>query len=151
MATMALVGCAPPPAPVAPIQPQPVLPPPPPPPPPPVPPITILDRVEFDSASPLLRAEEHARLDRIAAILKDHPNVRLVEICGHTDDGGELDPNLLLSQQRADLVRGYLVSKGVEGQRLRTRAYGKTIPIFPNDTPENRAHNRRVDFRILEQ
>jgi outer membrane protein OmpA-like peptidoglycan-associated protein len=114
-------------------------------------PITILDRVEFDSAGSLLRDQDRPTLDRIAKLLKDNPHVKLVELHGHTDDGGELDPNLLLSQQRAEVVRSYLVSQGVDAARLRTRAFGKTVPIEPNDTPQGRARNRRVDFRIVEQ
>jgi len=114
-------------------------------------PITIVERIEFEAGNPFVRDEDRALLDRIVETLKQRPNVKLVEVCGHTDDGGELDPNLVLSQQRAETVRGYLVSKGIDAARLRTRAYGKTIPIVPNDTPANRAHNRRVDFRILEQ
>lgn len=117
----------------------------------PAPPIVFMQRIEFDVASPLVRDEDLATLAHIAELLKQHPNVRLVEVCGHSDDGGELDPNFLLSQQRAEAVRAQLVSKGVEGPRLRTRAYGKSIPIYPNDTPQNRAHNRRVEFRILTQ
>ena len=147
----ALVACAPE-VQVAPLSPPPPLPPPPPPPVVVKPaPITIVERIEFEAGNPFVRDEDRALLDRIVETLKQRPNVKLVEVCGHTDDGGELDPNLVLSQQRAETVRGYLVSKGIDAARLRTRAYGKTIPIVPNDTPANRAHNRRVDFRILEQ
>lgn len=124
-------------------------------PPPPVPvarpAIVIMDRIAFDSASPLIRDSEYATLNRVAELLQQNPHVTMVEIHGHTDDGGEVDPNLLLSQQRAEAVRGYLVNKGVSGARLRTRAFGKTIPIAPNDTPDGRAQNRRVDFRIVGQ
>jgi OOP family OmpA-OmpF porin len=111
----------------------------------------ILERVEFDAGSPLLRDTDFPLLDRIAEQLKQHPEVVMVELHGHTDDGGEPDPNLVLSQQRAEAVRGYLVNKGVAGSRLRSRAFGKTIPIAPNDTTEGRARNRRVDFRITQQ
>ncbi len=110
-----------------------------------------MDRIEFESTSPLLPEAALATIARIADTLKQHPNIKLVEVCGHTDDGGELDPNFLLSQQRAETVRAHLVAKGIEATRLRSRAFGKAIPIFPNDTPANRAHNRRVDFRVLEQ
>jgi OOP family OmpA-OmpF porin len=114
-------------------------------------PLVILDRIEFDSGSPLVRDQDRPVLDRIVEALKQRPNVRLVEIHRHTDDGGERDPNLVLSQQRADTVRAYLVTRGIDGVRLRSRAFGKTVPLFPNDTAEGRAKNRRVDFRILEQ
>ncbi|MBM4360515.1 MAG: OmpA family protein [Deltaproteobacteria bacterium] len=107
--------------------------------------------MEFDKGSPVIRDTDFARLGRIAEVLKQSPHVRMVELHGHTDDGGDADPNLVLSQQRAEAVRAYLVNQGVEGTRLRSRAFGKTIPIAPNATPAGRAQNRRVEFRIVEQ
>lgn len=146
---LAFLACDPPPPPPPVYAPQP-----PPVAPPPVAkpaPMVIADRIEFDSGSPLLRDVDRPTLDRIADLLQKNPHVRLVEIHGHTDDGGEPDPNTLLSQQRAEAVRAYLVTKGVDANRLRTRAFGKSVPIFPNDTPDGRARNRRVELRILEQ
>ncbi len=130
------------------------LPPPPPvytPPPPPAAPVTINDRVEFDSASPLLRDQDKPMLDRIAKLLKDNAHVRLVELQAHTDDGGEKDPNLLLSEARGEVVRGYLINQGVEAARMRVHAFGTTVPIDNNNTPEGRQHNRRVEFRVIQQ
>src|SRR5687768_4289031 len=102
-----------------------VNPPPPPPPPPvappppaPVAPIVISESIEFDIASALLRAEELPKLNNVAAVLKSHPNVTMVELQGHTDVSGEDAKNLLLSEERAQAVRAYLVTQGVDVNRM---------------------------------
>jgi len=69
-----------------------------------------------------------------------------IEIQGHTDNKGSAAYNLKLSDRRAASVRKYLVSHGVLSNRLVSRGYGLTRPIVPNDTEQNRALNRRVQF-----
>lgn len=97
-----------------------------------------LDRAELKPAAlPLL--------DQLAAFLSRNPDY-LVVVEGHTDSSGTLDRNMDLSQRRADSVRDYLVEAGAEGARLSTAALGPSDPVAPNDTAENRAHNRRVEF-----
>ncbi len=131
----------------------PPLPPPPMLPPPPAPhaPVTIADRVYFDEAAALLRDEDLPTLDRVAQVIKDNPQVRLVELQAHTDNSGAEDKNLMLSDARGEVVKGYLVSKGVDASRLRVHAFGKTIPIETNGTEPGRLHNRRVEFRVIQQ
>lgn len=70
-----------------------------------------------------------------------------VEIQGHTDSTGPLAWNMELSKRRAESVKEFLVSQGIAADRLTTKGYGPHEPIAPNDTKENRAKNRRVDFR----
>jgi outer membrane protein OmpA-like peptidoglycan-associated protein len=70
-----------------------------------------------------------------------------VEIEGHTDASGSEAHNLKLSQQRAESVRDYLVSKGVEASRLVAKGYGESQPIADNDSPEGMAKNRRVELK----
>lgn len=97
-----------------------------------------LDRAELKPAAfPLL--------DQLAAFLIRNPDY-LVVVEGHTDSSGTLDHNMDLSQRRADSVRDYLVEAGAEGARLSTAALGPSDPVAPNDTAENRARNRRVEF-----
>ena len=73
----------------------------------------------------------------------------LTEISGHTDNVGSDEVNNKLSQERADVVRNYLLTQGVSAERLTAKGYGKNKPKVANDTPENQAINRRVEFEIL--
>ena len=72
-----------------------------------------------------------------------------VEIVGYTDDVGDDDYNLELSQQRATSVRDYLVSKGLDRNKIVTTGMGENMPVASNSTPEGRAENRRVEILLL--
>jgi outer membrane protein OmpA-like peptidoglycan-associated protein len=87
-------------------------------------------------------------LDQVADVLKNHPEITRLQIQGHTDDRGEADYNLALSQRRAAAVRDYLVEKGIAKERLEAKGFGEAQPIAPNDTAEGREKNRRVEFVI---
>jgi OOP family OmpA-OmpF porin len=97
----------------------------------------------FDSAT--LDAGAKPVLDDVARWLKGNPKVRL-EIQGHTDNFGGPTANLALSQKRAEAVKTYLVTDGVDGGRLTAKGFGLTVPVADNQTPEGRARNRRVVF-----
>jgi len=73
-----------------------------------------------------------------------------VEISGHTDSDGNPDANMGLSQARAQAVFNYLISNGISGDQITFKGYGDTQPAAPNDTPENKQKNRRVDFEVLD-
>ena len=68
---------------------------------------------------------------------------------GHTDDQGDEAANQELSEARAESVRDYLVSQDIAADRMETAGFGETLPIADNDTPEGRADNRRIEFRLL--
>jgi outer membrane protein OmpA-like peptidoglycan-associated protein len=70
-----------------------------------------------------------------------------VEISGHTDNVGKKSSNVKLSQKRADSVRSWFISKGVDPKRMTAKGYGPDKPIVPNDTPENKRLNRRIEFQ----
>lgn len=108
---------------------------------------TSLGGVTFDPDSARLTAQGRATLDGVAATLKGQRSLQ-VEIAGHTDSVGSDAYNTLLSQQRADAVRSYLVEKGVEESRLAAVGYGEAEPVASNDTEDGRVANRRVEFRI---
>ena len=91
-----------------------------------------------------------AVLDDVARQLVDAPNVKRIEIAGHTDARGSYMRNLRLSLARAEAVRAYLIMRGVEGDRLVARGYGMTKPISENTTVAGRAMNRRVELRRLD-
>jgi len=107
-----------------------------------------LDGVNFETNSATLTADARNTLRRVAEALRGEPNLR-AEIAGHTDSTGADDYNLRLSQQRAESVREFLISEGVEASRLVARGYGETQPVADNSTATGRALNRRVEFRVL--
>lgn len=110
--------------------------------------IEILQRVEFVTNSAQLDPSSHELLNAVAEVLTEHPELELVEVEGHTDDKGSADYNRLLSKQRAESVKSYLVERGVAASRLFASGRGPDIPIASNDTEEDRATNRRVEFHI---
>ena len=70
---------------------------------------------------------------------------------GHSDNTGNEDFNLKLSQQRADAVRALLLARGIAPERITTRGYGPKFPIVDNDTPAGRQQNRRVEVLVLSE
>jgi OmpA-OmpF porin, OOP family len=107
----------------------------------------VLRGVTFEPDSSRLTQEGRQTLDGVAATLRDQEQLK-VEIAGHTDAIGSEAYNTLLSQQRADAVRTYLVVKGVSAERMVAAGYGELEPVASNETEEGRRANRRVEFRI---
>lgn len=107
-----------------------------------------LEGVTFELNSARLTAEATQTLRRVAEALRGEPNLR-AEIAGHTDSSGSDEYNLRLSQQRAESVLEFLVSQGIERNRLVARGYGETRPVADNGTPAGRERNRRVEFNVL--
>ena len=99
---------------------------------------------EFDKAT--LKPEGKEKIEaEVVAPMKEHPNLRaLVE--GHTDSIGSDAYNQRLSERRANAVRDYMVSRGIDAPRIMTKGWGKSKPIASNKTKEGRARNRRVEI-----
>jgi len=110
--------------------------------------ILKLHKIEFEFNKAELTPKGKEIVDRVGVILKKYPGVK-VEIGGHTDSKGKDDYNLKLSQQRVERVKAELVKIGIKADRLKAVGYGETKPLVPNDTEENRAKNRRVEFIII--
>lgn len=131
----------------------------PPPPPPPKPVrvkvmakmIQITERVEFETDSSTILSASHSLLDEVVKALKEHPEIQLVEVQGHTDSTGKAAHNMKLSRARAKSVQTYLTEKGIDAKRLKSKGYGLTKPIADNDTDEGKQKNRRVEFHILKR
>lgn len=104
--------------------------------------------VYFDTNKSDVKGTSAATLDKLAGIFKEYPkSVVLVE--GHTDSAGSEEYNWKLSQQRAESVTSYLVSKGISAGRFTTKWYGETQPRESNETAEGKAKNRRVELAIV--
>ncbi len=103
--------------------------------------------IRFERSSASLEASSRPALDKLAGVASLCPRAR-IEIKGHTDAEGASDRNLKLSRQRAQSVVSWLEEAGVEGSRLRAIGYGETHPAAPNDTADNRAKNRRIEFSV---
>jgi len=89
-------------------------------------------------------------LDRIAQLMTENTTMEIL-LEGHTDNVGDFEANVQLSQNRVEEVKRYLVSKNIESSRIQTKGYGPTRPIAPNSTEPNRVKNRRVEFVILKK
>jgi outer membrane protein OmpA-like peptidoglycan-associated protein len=111
--------------------------------------IVLLDKIYFNQSSFMLRPESFEQLQQLLQTLKTNPTLK-IEISGHTDNVGDANLNKLLSENRAQVICNYLMSKGVETNRLTFIGYGHTKPVSPNDTEENKAKNRRVEFLVKE-
>lgn len=105
----------------------------------------ITHGITFDINKYDIKPESMGTLNMIVQILKDNPEVKF-EIDGHTDNSGDHDFNMTLSQHRADAVRIQLINMGVDGSRLTAKGYGDLKPLGSNNTQEAKATNRRVEF-----
>ena len=103
--------------------------------------------IRFENGKATIKSTSYEMLDVLADLFIDNPEYK-VEVQGHTDDLGQHDFNLDLSNRRAHSVRTYLVNKGVPASQLTARGYGSDMPITDNNTKEGRELNSRVEFNI---
>ena len=103
--------------------------------------------VFFETASSKLTKSSFVVLNKLVEVMKSNPEAKL-SINGHTDNTGDHDFNVKLSQERAAAVKSYLVSKGISADRMETNGFGPDKPMDTNDTPAGRANNRRVEFSL---
>ena len=87
-------------------------------------------------------------LVELSHVLKNQNNI-VLEIGAHTDDQGTDQYNNDLSLKRAVAVKNYLIEKGAKPEQLLTKGYGERSPVVPNTSEDNRAQNRRVEFKIV--
>lgn len=111
----------------------------------------ILNNIQFDTGKSDIKPEYFWILDEVASVMNANPGVN-VTIVGHTDNVGSREYNQRLSQQRADSVKTYLMTRGeVDGVRLQTMGRGFDEPIADNATDAGRAMNRRIEFKPSSQ
>ncbi|MBP5556712.1 MAG: PD40 domain-containing protein [Bacteroidales bacterium] len=108
----------------------------------------VLRNVFFDFDQSTLKKESNIELDKLASYLQENKTIK-IEIGGHTDNQGRAEYNEKLSLERAQSVYNYLISKGIDKNRMSFKGYGMSQPIATNETEEGRALNRRTEFKIV--
>jgi outer membrane protein OmpA-like peptidoglycan-associated protein len=112
--------------------------------------IKIKKQIHFETDSAKISLDSTGLLEEIADTLIRNPCLKQVEIQGHTDNTGPKEHNKVLSDQRANSVRDWLLQHNIESGRLIAAGYGQERPISPNVTPAGKERNRRVQFMIKE-
>ncbi len=109
-----------------------------------------LNNVFFEQGRPILKPESYPELDRLVQIMKENTTME-IELSGHTDNVGNPDKLLTLSQERVTTVKNYLVKNGIHAARITGKGYGASKPLVKNDTEEHRRMNRRVEFKVMKK
>ena len=110
--------------------------------------VIVLEGINFEYNSADITPDSETTLMKALKTLQDNPDIE-VEISGHTDSDGSSSYNMGLSQRRADSVKDWLVSHGISSDKIQAVGYGEDNPIAPNDTPENKYKNRRIEFKRI--
>jgi outer membrane protein OmpA-like peptidoglycan-associated protein len=109
---------------------------------------TAFDNLEFETGKDIIKQVSLPSLNALAEVFTKKPEWNL-QISGHTDNVGDDQKNLILSQKRAEAVKNHLTSRGLDAKRFYVLYFGETMPIESNDTPEGRQKNRRVEMKII--
>jgi len=107
-----------------------------------------LNNLIFTRGRAVISQSSYQELDDFAEWLQNHPDVKF-RLDGHTDFQGNAEANMVLSQERVDAVRDYLINKGVKGSRVKTKAFGGSQPLSRERTDEAKKANRRVEVTML--
>jgi OOP family OmpA-OmpF porin len=108
----------------------------------------VLNHLIFEQGKAVMNPKSFQELDELVAMMKESPKVE-IQLEGHTDNQGNPEANLKLSQARVDAVKKYITSRGINKNRVKTKAFGGSQPIAKENTEEARAKNRRVEMRVL--
>lgn len=108
----------------------------------------VLKGVSFETGSTTLLPEAHRTLRIVSDAMRANRRL-VVEVGGHTDSVGDTRGNQRLSHRRAEAIRLFLVSEGVDPERISATGYGETRPLDTNQTAAGRANNRRVEFKVI--
>src|SRR5262249_50040015 len=106
--------------------------------------------IQFEPGESEIAEPSQPVLDDLVGVLKDAPTAN-IEVEGYTDDSGDVGKNRSISEKRAQAVVNWLAEHGIPRTRLRAVGYGPDHPLVPNDTPEGRARNRRIEVKLSER
>ncbi|WP_338768033.1 OmpA family protein [Bernardetia sp. ABR2-2B] len=109
-----------------------------------------LDNVLFETGKASLKNTSFKAIDELASAMTAKKTME-IEIAGHTDNVGDKDANLKLSQERAEAVRDYLIKKGIDAKRITAKGYGDTKPVADNSTNAGKQQNRRTEVKIIKE
>ena len=112
-----------------------------------LPPVSLRN-IFFESGKAELAESSNEELNKLVSLLAANPTKKII-INGHTDNIGNPEDNVILSQQRANAVKAYLIDSGISGDRISSKAFGERAPIATNSTIEGRAMNRRIEFQLI--
>ncbi len=110
----------------------------------------LAERVHFDFDKSDIRADAEPTLQRKVAVLREYPGISL-RVEGHCDERGSVEYNRALGQRRAEAVRRYLMSYGIEARRFETISYGEERPLVDASNEEAWAQNRRAEFVVTDR
>ncbi len=113
--------------------------------------IQITEKIQFAFDKADILPGSHALMNEIVQVLKDNPQIEVVQIEGHTDATGTAKHNRDLSQRRAESVRTWIGNAGIDSKRLVAKGFGSDKPIGDNATDDGKEKNRRVEFNIVKQ
>jgi len=113
--------------------------------------IEITEKIQFELDKADIKSESHGLLDEIVQVMRDNPQIKKVDVNGHSDSDGADNYNMDLSARRAKAVVAYLTGHGIDAARLNSKGFGETKPIADNETSAGKEKNRRVEFLIVEQ
>jgi len=91
---------------------------------------------------------ETTEVDNLASVLKAYPSIK-VQVAGYTDNTGNAEKNVTLSEARATSVMNHLVAQGIDAARISAKGFGASNPAASNDTAEGRAENRRIEISVV--
>ncbi|MCL4111232.1 UNVERIFIED_CONTAM: hypothetical protein GTU68_026483 [Idotea baltica] len=109
---------------------------------------TAFENLEFESAKDVIRTSSFESLDSLASLLVKKQDWRL-KVAGHTDSDGSASGNMALSKKRANAVKNYLNSRGVNEDRFTVEWFGESKPLVPNTSSANKQKNRRVEMEVV--
>lgn len=104
--------------------------------------------LHFETGKAVIKHSSYSSLNRLAQVMKANSKINLA-LHGHTDNVGDFEANMILSENRAKAVRKYLAGKGIRLNRITAKGSGETKPVDTNDTAEGRQNNRRVEMTLI--
>ncbi len=109
--------------------------------------VTMSNAILFDVGSAALKIQSQETLAQMGDVMNQYPDSDIL-VKGHTDSKGSEKYNQELSERRAKTVKNYLIDRSVSGRRITAIGFGETMRVAPNNTPEGRQKNRRVEIEI---
>ena len=112
--------------------------------------ITKLEAIQFVQSKADLLPDAQPAMQQLLTFMQTHPTTEIL-LAGHTDNQGDFDANVKLSQDRVDVVKNFLVSNGITANRITAKGYGPTRPVASNSRESSRQQNRRVEMTVVKE